>query len=58
MRVLEGRQVFLEEGEVMPVWCDCGAIYQPAPNSYSSICPECKARNVHSEVDVVKQAVN
>lgn len=47
MRILEGGRVYLEKGEIAPVFCGCGHIYQPAADSYSSTCPKCKARNVH-----------
>lgn len=47
MRILEGGRVYLEKGEIAPVFCGCGHIYQPAADSYSSTCSKCKARNVH-----------
>lgn len=42
----EGR-VYLEKGEVAPVVCVCGHIYQPPEGSYSSECPKCHVRIRH-----------
>ena len=49
MKLLEGGRVYLDAGEVMPAFCGCGEVYQPAAASYSSECPKCHVRNIHTE---------
>jgi hypothetical protein len=56
LKILEGGRVYLEKGEVAPVFCGCGHIYQPDAGSYSSACPKCDVRNVH--VGEVKREAN
>ena len=41
--------VFLEKDEVVPVHCECGAIYQPRPETDISQCPLCRRINRHDE---------
>lgn len=59
MRLL-GNEVWLDKGEVVPVFCKCFAIYQPKADSESSRCPECGALNLHREQTVsgVHQEMN
>jgi len=45
MRVVGDGKVWLQKGEAVPVFCACGAIYQPALGAESSICPECSYEN-------------
>lgn len=47
MIVLPDRTVMLNEGEVIPVWCGCGNIYQPKAQTRFSKCPQCKNTNWH-----------
>lgn len=55
MKVVGGNQVFLEVGEIVPVFCGCGHIYQPKEMSYSSTCAKCGARNIHTgDVEIVR----
>jgi Zn finger protein HypA/HybF involved in hydrogenase expression len=39
--------VYLVKGESVPVWCNCGHVYQPELDSELSDCPECGRVNVH-----------
>ncbi len=48
MRLLGHGRVWLECGEVLPVFCDCGHIYQPEAGSEHSLCPACRRLNDHS----------
>jgi hypothetical protein len=47
--------VYLEKGDKFPVFCGCGNVYQPnAAESFSSGCPKCRRRNIHSEQKFTK----
>jgi hypothetical protein len=45
----DNKTVELMKGEVIPVKCPCGCIYQPAEGSERSECPECHTVNLHGE---------
>jgi hypothetical protein len=52
MLIVGDGTVILKEGETIPVFCACGHIYQPTPESDLSKCPECGAPNLHWEQEV------
>jgi hypothetical protein len=41
MQILSSGKVWLEKGEIIPCFCECGRIYQPEKNSKLSECPAC-----------------
>lgn len=47
MRIRKDGTVWLDEGEVVPVYCRCGKLYQPETYSEVSDCPKCGRVNVH-----------
>lgn len=49
MIVFPDRTVMLNEGEVIPVWCPCGEIYQPQAGTRVSWCPTCRKVNKHAQ---------
>ena len=54
MQTLKDGRVILFSGEVTPVLCSCGRLYQPEIDSDSSRCPRqsCRKLNVHHAVEV------
>ncbi len=56
MIVLGPGEVYLEEGEVVPVFCTCGTIYQPEESSQKSRCPRCSRLNNHRDHTVTPMA--
>lgn len=59
MRLI-GNEIWLDKGEVVPVFCTCLCVYQPKSGSKCSTCPECGILNVHAEqtVSSVHQEMN
>lgn len=55
MKVLSPKSVYLAEGEVAPVFCRCGAIYQPKAGSEKSTCPKCFKTNFHEDAVIVPE---
>lgn len=47
MRILDENRVYLEKGEIVPVFCSCGEVYQPEKDSECSDCPKCGRLNHH-----------
>ena len=52
MRLLGGGRVYLEKGETIPAFCQCGHVYQPEKHSPNSRCPKCGRWNKHSDMGV------
>lgn len=47
LRLPDGK-VWLNEGETVPVFCECGHIYQPnSMYRIASLCPLCQRDNIH-----------
>jgi len=55
MRILGKGKVYLEEGEVVPVFCSCSNIYIPREQSVKSVCPQCFKVNFHADQRVVRE---
>jgi hypothetical protein len=49
MQFIGDGKVWLEYGELIPVFCDCGNIYQPIEGSESSRCSSCGVTNDHND---------
>ncbi len=50
MLILSDGRVYLEKGEVVPVYCTfCKQPYQPEEGSEYSNCPKCGQENDHNE---------
>ncbi len=52
MKVLADGRVWLDAGEILPVFCYCGHVYQPAAESERSDCPKCSRHNVHEKAEL------
>ena len=44
--------IWLVKGEVIPVVCRCGQVYQPPLHSEWSTCPRCEREVVHGTLTV------
>lgn len=52
MRLLGNGKFWLAKGEVVPVVCKCGHVYQPDAGSMVSKCPKCQHVTIHDEQGV------
>lgn len=50
MRLFGNGRVWIDSGEIFPVFCECGHIYQPEESSTHSQCPVCLVLNDHEDM--------
>lgn len=60
MLILGDGRVWLNKGEIVPVWCKGGHFYQPEADTESSTCPKYGTVNDHGKMDccLVPQEMN